>query len=277
MASSGGSISSLLVLVILFLLFVNAVAPRHGRQPRAALPDAAAQHLPTNPSPRAVALPLSPLPRPTTFNIISVNLSSFNTQGPVLTNLEWDLALVQEARLVGDEPVLATLRRQGHTILTGIADVNGKSLVMAIACKGSLVHLVAPTGPRIQHHRWQPSDGAPISFTTNYAPADGSLPTLNYTSRVVAESLALHVSRARRPAIIAGDFNATSEQLSVTYQLNLAGWCDISAGPTCIPPNGGARRHIDHVWSHPMPSLMSLHNLPPSSMAFLATQRATSH
>ena len=153
--------------------------------------------------------------------------------------------------MVGDEDVFLRLRRSGYTCLLGAPDSSGKALLMAISKQGALQHSASPTDPRVQHLMWQPTDASPIAITSIYGAADGSVASLSTTSRVVADSLADNISKAPWPAFIVGDCNAEAPQLSCSYNLNLAGWCDLSTGPTFLPRNGGAMRHIDHFWASP--------------------------
>ena len=216
----------------------------HGNTPR---PQGSVLHI----DPALRVSPPSPLPKGEQLRILSINLNSFNTQGGNLLKLSWDLALVQEARLIGDEDAYLELRKLGHACLLGSPDDSGKALLMAISRKGALQYSQSPDDPRVQHLLWQPTDASPIAITNVYGPADGSVTSLTYTSQLVGDSLANHVAKAPWPAFIVGDFNSESAQLSCAYSLNLAGWCDLSSGPTFFPSNGGTMRHIDHFWASP--------------------------
>ena len=79
--------------------------------------------------------------------IVTANLSSLTQGWSDLAALQWDIALVQEARVSHGSSILADIRRAGCQVILSSPEGDGNSLLAIIVRCGSVVSISAVLGP----------------------------------------------------------------------------------------------------------------------------------
>ena len=218
------------------------------------------------------ARPFRPLPRPRPkrargrlgeaavpgpLRLLSVNTTSLGCDAEVggrilagwetLLDLEWDLAVLQEARIAPG--VLANLcRARGWQCATSIADDAGKALCATIAKVGHLT--AAFSCERAQDCLWTTA-GHTVRVANLYGPSGGTDRELLETGLLTREALVRAEAGGAGPALIAGDFNALPQDLPCAFSLATAGWRDLHSAGTCSGNSAALPRRIDLLFANP--------------------------
>ena len=90
------------------------------------------------------------------YRILSANVTAANSAWPLIANLAWDVALLQESRLGVDSQIFADIRRRGWRVLAGQLAADGCSLVMMVFRFGAVTALQLGSDPRLQGALWSP-------------------------------------------------------------------------------------------------------------------------
>ena len=151
---------------------------------------------------------------------------------------DWDLALVQEARVHPYASVLGDFRRMGIATLLGPLDEKRKAPVCALVRKGDATCVDGDSAhPRAMHLRWSPGTGQPWHFTNIYGPVPTGATDIMLTSTLIREGLSLAAARGNAPAAIVGDMNLDVFSLPVGPTIVASGFADISSEGTCASAN----------------------------------------
>ena len=75
------------------------------------------------------------------YRILSAHVTAANSSWPLLANLAWDVALLQESRVGLDSQIFADIRRRGWYALAGQPAEDGCSLVMMVFRFGAVTAL----------------------------------------------------------------------------------------------------------------------------------------
>jgi hypothetical protein len=162
-----------------------------------------------------------------------------------LANLSWDVALIQEARILPGNPILGDIRRARCQIFLSAPDADGTSLLAVIVRSGCVTPLDITSHPRAMSVVWYYGGCYPCRLYNLYGAADGTDLTILATSTVVRDLLIDAEASGRVPSLIAGDFNLEWSQLHCLSSLVASGWSDIGSEPTCAVAATTVPRRID--------------------------------
>ena len=109
-----------------------------------------------------------------TYRILSVNVTAATSSWPLVADLPWDVALLQESRLTADSHVLADIRKRGWHVLPGLPDVDGCNLVMMVFKFGAVSEIPLILDPRLQGALWCPGGRSHFRLYNLYGVADAS-------------------------------------------------------------------------------------------------------
>ena len=84
-----------------------------------------------------------------------------------------------------------------------------------------------------------------MHLTCIYGESSPDADGLNRTSTMVRDALARATAHGPVPALVAGDFNATLDQLPCAYAFHASGWADLAHAPTCATAASANKRRID--------------------------------
>ena len=86
-----------------------------------------------------------------------------------------------------------------------------------------------------------------MHFMCLYGESSPDAEGLNRTSTMARDALARATTHGPVPALVAGDFNATLDQLPCAYAFHASGWADLAHTPTCATANSASKRRIDFL------------------------------
>ena len=147
--------------------------------------------------------------------------------------MEWDILLVQEARVSPDAWALQDAARQGMSVQLGRLGADGKPLLCALSRSGCLSAVTGPPGvdeERVQALTWYPGGSSSWRLFNVYGHADGAAESRLLTSHMVRAATAEAEASRKQPSIIAGDLNAHLDELPVAFALGCSDWRDPGAG-----------------------------------------------
>jgi hypothetical protein len=142
-----------------------------------------------------------------------------------VADLAWDVALIQEARVLPDSPVLGDIRRARCQIFLSTPDEDGASLLAVIVRNGCITPLDITSHPWAMSVVWYYGGCYPCRLYNLYGAADGTDQTILATSTIVRDLLIDAEASGRVPALIARDFNLEFSQLHCVGNL-VASWLD---------------------------------------------------
>jgi hypothetical protein len=157
-------------------------------------------------------------------SIVTANLSSLAQGWADLAKLQWDIALVQEARVKDGQPILGIIRQAGCQVILSEGEADGTSLLAIIVRRGSVSMIPEVLGPRLMGVVWYSGGGYPFRLYNIYGNAHGSSHSLLDTSTLCRDALINAEASGRVPCLIGG----------------ISTW-SLSSFTVCIPslpPNG---------------------------------------
>ena len=179
------------------------------------------------------------------YRILSANVTAANSSWPLIVNLAWDVALLQESRLGLDSQVYADIRRRGWRVLAGQLAADGSSLVMMVFRFGAVTALQLGSDPRLQGALWSPGGRSHFRLYNLYGVADGSEAARVHVSGLARQCLVDSESAGCMPSVICGDFNFELVDLDVLPSFIIKNWGDCSEAATCAAASAHTARRID--------------------------------
>ena len=173
-------------------------------------------------------------------NILAANVTSLPGAWKAMRLEEADLLIFQEVRM--ETAALRKLAADARYQVVHGAEVEGEILVAVMARQGHLTKLTACPSGRAHHCRWQ-MGGQHVCIRNGYYQG-GTQGDRDAADQVLAEWLEA-AEETGEPTLIAGDFNATQAELSVSRWFAAAGWQELGGlqqPPTCLPSRGQPRR-----------------------------------
>ena len=110
---------------------------------------------------------------------------------------------------------------------------------------GAVTDAFLVLGPRLATAVWSPGGPATVRLCCIYGNAAGTAEAQRETSELTRACLQDAESHGQVPALIAGDFNQTSECLGCAAELAVGGWADLHTEPTCATGSATTPRRID--------------------------------
>ena len=159
----------------------------------------------------------------------------------LLIDLDWDLAVLQEARL--PPGTIANLcRSHGWQCTTSQPDEDGKALCTIIAKLG---HLTQSHREERCHEVLWSTAGHTIRVVNIYGPSGNAEWDVLTTGALARNAIIRAEAGGGGPSIIMGDFNTVFADLTCAFSFSVAGWQDLHTAGTCSDSTSQVVRRID--------------------------------
>ena len=183
-----------------------------------------------------------------------MNVTQLSACWDFLSELDWDVLLLQETRLVEGSNVWSTFTahcdRKGWTFIRGLTK-DGVCLVGAVVRYGAVRVRDTLVGDpaRSLVFDWFIEADVPIMVGCIDCKLGHQRAVVRETSAMVEGFLEIAETRGAIPALLAGDFNQELNRLDCLARLAVCGWVDLGEGGTCNA--GASRRRIDLLLASP--------------------------
>jgi hypothetical protein len=186
------------------------------------------------------------LPGPPTCRILVANVTSLHAAWPLLSDLQWDICLLQEVRVARDAPVLREIRAAGVACSLSAAVDTGKGTVALCAIlTRNIAVTVVHCEARILEARVFCGAGPAFHIASIYGDCSGHDEARMANSALMRDAVLRAEARGPIPTLLCGDLQAEFGDLPCCHSLIAGSWCDIGHGPTCFAHASSTGRRID--------------------------------